>query len=520
MGGKICLVGFAFVNDSNVIQTAATPDTSSWEIADQAQIGLNWFVGRVRATGGDPQPKKCWWYLIEFLWKDGLWSHVEDAPQEGDDSNNEDVMQMNVTDTSGNVQQIERLNPSVAKKTLGVWLAPDGNNRKAVSELCRILEEWADRVRSGHITWEDAWIGLTQRIRKSLEYPMAALTLTEKECTYVEAPIFRHGLSKSGICKSFPRAVIQGPLRCQGLGVPSLYFYECQKHVKLLVKHGPRGTVTGQLLRAIIKKHRVEIGIGGRFLEASYATYGSLATDTWIRHTWRFLSESNVIIEEDTPTLRLRRGHDSFIIEAMANAGVSRGVLQAANRCRIFLRAVTLADICTGDGRQILYTAWLGKKDKDYTSPYQWPPQARPTLTDWAHWHHALRIAYTRSANVCDRHVRVPLGDWTQMEDTWQWFFSPGDSRVYRKGKGAGSFSSVTTDAAPEGAVDGFCEAGSLCLPPTYNRLELPATVVIGMPCVTPAHPQCHGHHQSFRQQWSSNASGLNPPPNLGPIAN
>ena len=439
-GGEIRLVGFAFVDDSDVIQTAATPDTSSWEIADQAQIGLNRFVGGVRATGGDPQPKKCWWYLIEFLWKDGLWSYVEDAPQEGDDSDDEDVMQMNVTDTSGNVQQIERLNPSVAKKTLGVWLAPDGNNRKAVSELRRISEEWADRVRSGHITREDAWIGLTQRIRKSLEYPMAALTLTEKECTYVEAPIFRHGLSRSGICKSFPRAVIQGPLRYQGLGVPSLYFHECRKHVELLVKHGPRGTVTGQLLRAIIEKHRVEIGIGGRFLEASYATYGSLATDTWIRHLWRFLSESKVTIEEDTPTLRLRREHDSFIIEAMANAGVSRGVLEAANRCRIFLRAVTLADICTGDGRQILYTAWLGKKDEDYTSPYRWPPQARPSSTDWAHWRRALRIAYTRSSNVYDRHVRVPLGEWIQMEATWRWFFSPGDSRVYRKGNGRWEF--------------------------------------------------------------------------------
>ena len=92
---------------------------------DKAQIGLNQFVGGVRVTGGEgPQPKKCWWCLTEFAWKDGQWSHIEDAPQEGDDSDDEDVMQMTITNTSGNVQKIEHLNPGVAKHALGVWLAP------------------------------------------------------------------------------------------------------------------------------------------------------------------------------------------------------------------------------------------------------------------------------------------------------------------------------------------------------------------------------------------------------------
>ena len=42
---------------------------------------------------------------------------------------------MRVKDREGRYHTVERLDPSDAKKTLGVWLAPDGNNDTAVEKL-------------------------------------------------------------------------------------------------------------------------------------------------------------------------------------------------------------------------------------------------------------------------------------------------------------------------------------------------------------------------------------------------
>jgi hypothetical protein len=73
-GESIKLVGFAFVDDSDTIQTASDLDGDIDELLFAAQQGLDCFVGgmsttggQVSAPGGQVSPKKCWWYLINFV---------------------------------------------------------------------------------------------------------------------------------------------------------------------------------------------------------------------------------------------------------------------------------------------------------------------------------------------------------------------------------------------------------------------------------------------------------------------
>eukprot|EP00978_Attheya_sp_CCMP212_P041785 scaffold244120_cov63-Attheya_sp.AAC.1 len=98
-GGEVKLVGFAVVDDSDIIQTAASLDETSLELNAKAQAAVDTFVEGMRATGG--QATDC-----------PLDLHVRD----------------------GNHQRvpIDQLDPSTAAETLGVWLAPDGNNKTAV----------------------------------------------------------------------------------------------------------------------------------------------------------------------------------------------------------------------------------------------------------------------------------------------------------------------------------------------------------------------------------------------------
>jgi hypothetical protein len=51
---------------------------------------------------------------------------------------------------------IRRLEPDQAETTLGVVLAPDGNTIKQAALLKQIAEQWADNMRAGKITRNEA----------------------------------------------------------------------------------------------------------------------------------------------------------------------------------------------------------------------------------------------------------------------------------------------------------------------------------------------------------------------------
>eukprot|EP00957_Ditylum_brightwellii_P057389 4351420-Ditylum_brightwellii.AAC.1 len=82
---------------------------------------------------------------MEFEWdKPGKWKLVEKEAS------------LYVDIKKGRIK-IDRLATSTAQRILGVWIAPDGNNKTQVKELRSIAEQWADRVRLGYIKKEDAW---------------------------------------------------------------------------------------------------------------------------------------------------------------------------------------------------------------------------------------------------------------------------------------------------------------------------------------------------------------------------
>ena len=103
------------------------------------QDSLTAWEGGLRATGGAIVPEKSHWYLIDFVWKDGYWKYA---------SLEETNIGLQV-DSEGNAKVIEKLAASDSRRTLGVRLAPDGNNEAEVKFLQERAKNWADRVRTG-----------------------------------------------------------------------------------------------------------------------------------------------------------------------------------------------------------------------------------------------------------------------------------------------------------------------------------------------------------------------------------
>jgi hypothetical protein len=104
-----------------------------------------------------------------------------------------------------------------------------------VRYFANIATTWAEQVRCGFLKQSDAWYALSKSVMKSIEYTFMATMMTKKEINFVMIPIMKIGLSKSGICRSFPRKVVHSMCDYQGLGLVDPYFTQGLRKIQLFL---------------------------------------------------------------------------------------------------------------------------------------------------------------------------------------------------------------------------------------------------------------------------------------------
>ena len=73
---------------------------------------------------------------------------------------------------------------------------------------------------------------------------------------------------------------------------------------------------------------KVEIGVGGPLLTKLYQRYGDLAIDGWVKHTWKFLDEHGMTIEDNVGDLTLWWSRDVHLTDAFIQHGYKGTALQ------------------------------------------------------------------------------------------------------------------------------------------------------------------------------------------------
>jgi hypothetical protein len=63
---ELKIVGFAFVNDKDLLRASRPGKQTYFEVAQDMQKGLDLWEGLLKATGGALVPEKSYWYLIDF----------------------------------------------------------------------------------------------------------------------------------------------------------------------------------------------------------------------------------------------------------------------------------------------------------------------------------------------------------------------------------------------------------------------------------------------------------------------
>ena len=367
------VVGFAFVDDTDLVCFHQEHLRLRSEIMQNMQEGINRWEGGLKLTGGAIVPEKSWIYAIDFgFHNSGKWFYRAPADIEED---------LSVIDHNGTRQTLEKIDSHQGKETLGVILSPDGNNESQVEKLCDKAKEWSDYVLTGHLSSSEARLALDTTIMRTLSYPLPALTLSEKECNKIMKPILDAALAKTHVCRNFPHAVVYGPKQEKGLGFSNLFLNQGLSHITAIQQFlDATNNITGSFLRNSIELLKVELGTGTNLFTTPYDEFSPMATDCWIKHAWKFAHNHEIEISESvTSNLILRRRHDSYIMSKISHLSCYSGAeLCHINRCRIYLQVTTLSDITTACGKYFSHPAYHCLFDDSIPHHYDWPVQPRP----------------------------------------------------------------------------------------------------------------------------------------------
>jgi len=442
-------VSYAFVDDTNLIQSQLV------EHPEQARINLQQAIdtweASLKATCGAIVPEKTVWWLVSFKWSGTTWEYasIHDCPGE-----------LLVNDISNQRKIITRIDACEAYETLGVFLAPDGNNEQQFKKMLSAATKWADGLRTGTISKNDVWIALQSTILRTLAYPLAALRLSKSQCEAILAPILRYCLPAMGVCRNFSRRLVYATVDYMGLNIYHLYTLQEISRLKDIILHTFSDTLTGKLYRTSLELFYIELGLSPTgYWDISTADL--LTTPSLIKVTMVFLKQHNIVLKHNL-TVPLLRDNDIFIMDALLQLELSPQELRSCNHCRIFLKVSRLSEITTGNGDSISEEAWLGQITLPKHSDNTWPIYPKPPHSTWTIWQKCISRAFIRRG----RKVRTFLGKWIVWDTNWQWY------------------------TTKDGSLYSLSEGLWYCHAPILKRNCLPTYEVEPCSCVPPRNPQ------------------------------
>ena len=415
---------FSFVDDTEAIEAARDIWQTGKDIFERIQEAAKLWSGGIRTTGGAINPEKSFWWLIDFIWNptNGTWTCRRIST--------DDNFKLQIFGLDGNLQTLERLEPTQSKRNLGVMLAPVEDEQAHFDFVRKKAKSWAEQVRGGYLKRYDVIPLIKTTILKTLEYPSALTTLSYDRWSAIMSPVLQVCLPKAGICRSFTQDFIYAPLKFQGLGIPHPFVTQMYHHLDMLLRHPSNRTQTSRYLEGALQAHQLETGTSFGLLQQAYDNTAILVSDTWLKRVWRILEAYDVYVAFDSPVPRLRTTNDRLLLlmEVLIEAEVDQELLKWMNWCRLYLGVVTISDMVTADGRSIRQSILDGVRDGQVYTDYQWPRLVAPTSFRWKMWREQLS-AILLEGNT----LREPLGVWTDDIESWRWVYSPSVNRLFHR---------------------------------------------------------------------------------------
>ena len=382
-------------------------------------------------SGGALELTKCSYYVRYWMWQDGL-------PRMLSQQEIDRVAQ--VKPVSGNAlesQLIAHCDVSKATKTLGVWLAPDGNEKAQISHLRSKATQVSSLLISSRLTKLEAQLAYIACWLPAITYALGTTTLTASALTSIQAPATQSFLQKMGLNKNHPRAAAFGPLMMGGLAMKDLYIEQGIARIRGLLSHIFNSTDTGKMMLITIHNLQMEAGTERPILNDPTISLPYL-TEGWVTSTRKFLSQHQIQVElTDSWNFRAPRKHDHFLMDVFRTSkAFTNHEMCQLNKVRLFLQVATLSDNSTAAGKHITENAFIAVPDKQRKSVYEWIRQPEISVAQATLWNRALRQQFTfqpysTQMSLDSRKLKIPLGPWTDTPNqVWRHYYNPNDSSL------------------------------------------------------------------------------------------
>lgn len=371
------------------------------------------------ATGGKLALHKCTWVLMSWIWREGeafLQIHPED--EDGRCTAASPGQLTLEQSENGQTVRIPRLNPTCGYRTLGVWIAADGNQVAQFNKLQASVARWLEHVASSSLSKQDRYLAYTSFLRPQLLYPLGCCTIEYKKLKKLFRSVLDQIMHSLGLNKNFPLALVHAGPDWLGLGVDDLPTMQGVAQLQLLLGHVNKQDRTGELIHIERDHLEVIIGVGKCPLKDPHITQMDHAPRTWITSISEFLHRHDCVVElRHKKVVPLQRDQDKYIMQLALDGRFDLSLVQ---QCRLFLKVVTIADVINAAGDQLEPWAFKGPGRE---SRLYWPAQGQPSKRAWTEWRKVLRSLLTTYGQIVGKYLKptYKLGKWISTHQIWQW---------------------------------------------------------------------------------------------------
>ena len=377
-------------------------------------------------SGGKLALHKCLYYVLAWKWHDGQ-ATLKPASE----------IQPKITLHDGQESTpIEHLEPNQAHRTLGQFKSPTGDQTFQLTHMTKKSLQWLTAISQATLTKHEAQAAYETMWFPSLSYGLGTTNLSYAELDAIQRPIINHILPSLGYNRHLPRAVVFGSSKFGCMNLKHLYIDQGIKHVTQFIKYLRNGGSIKRLITISLRWLHQIAGFSFCPLARPRSTYHHIE-DRWYQTTLRFLFECNARIETSEHIDIYCRDHDSCLMEDFMLTDHTPSELKQLNYCRLFLRVVTLSDICTAKGDTITRQCWEGSTPTNATQ--LWPRQESPATKSWSVWRRFISTCYLQNESSSrktrrDLRLATPLGSWLpnhQQRHIRPYYINPTSRTIY-----------------------------------------------------------------------------------------
>jgi len=267
-----------FVDDTGC---GCNQKTISKTIMQQAQLNCKYHSKYVETTGGMIAADKSHFYHIDWEFKNGIPIPKEPHP--------DDAIKLQQID--GFDREFKKMQNTDEHKTLGCWVNPLGNNKKAFQQMESFMRNWVNRMKHSQLPAKLIQKSYESELKSQLRYCLPIYMFTKHQCDELMKIVNPTLLHAHYINRNYPRSLLQAGDQYGGINVTHIYDLMGMEKLKFLLMHLRRKDTTAKLLEIEFQKIQLECGSETLFFNLEYEKFSHLVTESWSKHLWQYYDD-------------------------------------------------------------------------------------------------------------------------------------------------------------------------------------------------------------------------------------